>query len=104
MARSKNVLAVVGMLCANTRFRQQFFSRPIAYAEGLVGDLNADEREQILRLAGNLIEPAQRSLYQSSVATACESMHAAMGCDDTCPTPPCPCPDNDDVTPSVALQ
>jgi len=104
MARSKNVLAVVGMLCVNARFRQQFFNRPEAYAQGLVGELNADEREQVLRLAGNLIEPAQRNLYQSAIATVCERVDAAMGCDGTCPTPPCPCPDNDDVTPSAALQ
>ena len=104
MARSKNVLAVVGMRCVNARVRQQFFARPEAYATGLVGELNADEREQILRLAGTLIDELQRSKYQSIVGTVCEKVHAAMGCDGTCPTPPCPCPDNDDVTPSAALQ
>ena len=103
MARSKNVLAVVGMLCVNARFRTQFFNRPEAYARGLVGELTADERAQVLRLAGDLINELQRAQYQSIVASACEKVHSAMGCDGTCPTPPCPCPDNDDVTPSAAL-
>jgi hypothetical protein len=104
MAHSKNVLAVVGMLCVNARFRRQFFNRPEAYAKGLVGELTADERAQVLRLAGNLIDDLQRAQYQSVVSSACEKVSAAMGCDGTCPTPPCPCPDNDDVSPSASLQ
>ena len=104
MAHSNKVLAVLGMLCVNTRFRRQFFNRPEAYAKGLVGELSADERAQVLRLAGNLIEELQRAQYQSIVVAVCEKVAAAMGCDGTCPTPPCPCPDNDDVTPSASMQ
>jgi hypothetical protein len=56
MAGSKNVLAVMGLICVNRNFRTDFLSE---------------------------------------VTQACEQVFAALEC--TCPMPPCPCPDNEDL-------
>ena len=96
MARSNKVLAVVGMLCVNRKYRASFFEQPETWAVRLVGELNADELAQVNRLAGELLGVA-KSTYQLTLAPAFDGVHMALGCNNTCPTPPCPCPDNDDV-------
>ena len=89
MAASKDVLAVLGMLCINKPFRTAFFAEPQAKAEWLVGQLGTDEVEQILWLAGNgntlgLTKPA----FVSQLNSALDAVWAAVDC----PDPPCPSP------------
>jgi hypothetical protein len=52
MARSKNVLAVLGMLCVDEEFRAWFFTTPRSAAAYLVGALTEDELRQIDDLGG----------------------------------------------------
>jgi hypothetical protein len=89
MAASKDVLAVLGMLCIDETFRTEFFAEPQAKAEWLVGRLGTDEVEQILWLAGNgdtlgLTKPA----FVAQLGSALHGVWAAIDC----PDPPCPSP------------
>lgn len=92
MASSNRVLAVVGMLCINRKFRDEFFKDPREKAESLVGALNADELEQITRLAGDGVLPSglQRTVYVQRLRDAFDAVYQAC----TCPMPPCPDPDS----------
>jgi hypothetical protein len=98
MASSKDVLTVLGMLCVDRGFREQFFGNPQGKAEYLVGKLREDELTRILALAGKRSLPGgkTRQDYIASVTDALEGVSAAIGC--TCPSPPCPepCPDTNE--------
>lgn len=93
MASSNRVLTVVGMLCINREFRDEFFKDPRKTAESLVGALNDDddEVEQITRLAGDGVLPPglQRTVYIQRLRDAFDAVYQAC----TCPMPPCPDPD-----------
>ena len=97
MAGSKNVLAVLGLMCVNRNFRTDFFVEPAQKAQLVFGAMTADELEQIDRLAGKVTIPGGRSRaeFVSEVTQACEQVFTAVVC--TCPMPPCPCPDNGDL-------
>jgi hypothetical protein len=89
MAASKDVLAVLGMLCISRPFRTEFFAAPQTKAEWLVGKLRPDEIEQVLWLAGEgdtlgLTADA----FVGRLDSALDSVWAAIDC----PDPPCPSP------------
>jgi hypothetical protein len=99
MASSKDVLAVVGMMVVNSRFRAEFLNNPEDAAADLVGKLRQDEVIQIRNVAGKRDLPAgqTRQQYLAAVNTACEALAQASGC--SCPSPPCPdppCPNTDE--------
>jgi len=60
MARSRKVLAVLGMLCIDDEFRAWFFSSPRPAAAYLVGALAEDELRQIDNLGSR--RRAQKAL------------------------------------------
>jgi hypothetical protein len=97
MAGSKNVLAVLGLMCVNRNFRTDFFVEPTEKAQQVFGTMTAGELEQINRLAGKATIPRNRTRDQfvAEVSAACEEVFASVDC--TCPMPPCPCPDNNDL-------
>src|SRR5580765_7535733 len=99
MASSKEVLSVLGMLCISRKFRKEFFERPQAMAESLVGRLRPDEVEQVLALAGQGKLPAglTRDAFVSRLKTALDQVYIAADC----PDPPCP-PDPDPDPPAKA--
>jgi hypothetical protein len=88
MASSKDVLAVLGKLCVCKKFRSDFFVKPEAMAESLVGKMRPDEVEQILGLAGagKLPEGFTRETFVKRLQEALDTVYAAA----SCPTPPCP--------------
>jgi hypothetical protein len=87
MAASKDVLAVLGMLCINQSFRSGFFAEPQAKAESLVGVLRPDEIQQILWLAGEGdTDGLSRNDFVARLNSALDSVWAAIDC----PDPPCP--------------
>ena len=87
MARSKDVYAVIGKMCVNVSFRNQFFESPEATATSLVGSLTADEIDQVKRMAG--LSEANRETYVESLKQACGNVYSVMRC------PNFPCPDDD---------
>lgn len=96
MASSKDVLTVVGMLCLNRRFRDDFFADPVGKAQLLVGKLRGDEIEQVQRLAwGGFPDDQTRTLYVQKTKAAYDRVYTELDC--SCPTPPCPCPPTDDL-------
>jgi hypothetical protein len=88
MARSNNVLSVLGMLCISREFRKDFFENPQALAESVVGKLSSDEVEQVLNLAGKGKLPAgmKAADFVSRLQEALDSVYVAA----RCPNPPCP--------------
>lgn len=52
MERSKDVLAVMGLLCVNRQFRGKFFADPRTAAQTFVGKLTPSELKQIDDLGG----------------------------------------------------
>jgi hypothetical protein len=90
-------MAVLGLLCVNRNFRADFFEQPAEKAQQLCGPMSGDELEQIQRLAGKAVLPLGRTRDQFvvDVQQACENVFQSLQC--TCPTPPCPCPDNSDL-------
>ena len=92
MASSKDVMAVLGMLCISRKFRKDFFDKPQAKAEHMVGRLRPEDLQHVHNLAGHGKLPAglTRDAYVSRLKTALEQVYAAADC----PTPPCP-PDPD---------
>lgn len=89
MAASKDVLAVLGMLCIDEDFRASFFTQPQAKAEWLVGRLGTDEVEQVLWLAGN--GDTLGLTKDAFVAQLSSALHGVWAAID-CPDPPCPNP------------
>jgi hypothetical protein len=89
MAASKDVLAVLGMLCVSQPFRTEFFADPQAKAASLVGALRPDEIEQIMWLAGQgATAGLTGNAFCERLKTALDSVYAAIDCPDP------PCPDN----------
>ncbi|HXT28208.1 MAG TPA: hypothetical protein VN716_02975 [Vicinamibacterales bacterium] len=86
---SKNVLAVLGMLCVSRSFREAFFAEPQTCAQRITGPLSPDEIAQIRNLAGHGVLPHHRSRdeYQEELADACDEVYEACAC----PEAPCPC-------------
>ncbi len=88
MASSKEVLAVIGMLCISRKFRKDFFDNPQAKAESVVGRLQPDDVQHVLNLAGAGKLPAglTRDAFVSRLKAALDQVYIAA----ECPTPPCP--------------
>jgi len=104
MARSNNVLAVVGMLCVNQKFRTDFFADPETAAQALVGTLTDNELVQVRRLGRMHVSDTERPAQTDALKTAFGSLYTSMNCNNsTCPQPPCPCPDNEDAALAVVL-
>ena len=96
MAASKDVLAVLGMLCVSRPFRTEFFSAPQAKAEALVGKLREDELEQILWLVGDGDTGGlTRDAFVDRLKLALDGVWEAVDCPDP------PCPENPFATPQV---
>lgn len=89
MAASKDVLAVLGMLCINQTYRAAFFVEPEAKAKALVGSLRSDELEQILWLAG---QGDTLGLTQNAFVARLDDALDAVWAAIDCPDPPCPNP------------
>ena len=90
MANSQKVLSVLGMLCIDQSFRNEFFVNPQGTAQDLVGALSPDELEQIQRLGGQGVLPTGLTAaeFVARLKTALGNVYAAS----TCPDPPCPDP------------
>lgn len=87
--RSKDVYAVVGLLCLDPSYRERFFGNPHAAATSLVGSLSLDELGQIERVAGVRGITADREAYVRQANEAFGNVYAAL----KCPIFPCPPPD-----------
>jgi hypothetical protein len=87
--RSKDVYAVVGLLCLDQGFREQFFANPHAAANRLVGSLSQDELGQIERVAGVRGLTGDREAYVREANDAFGNVYAML----RCPIFPCPSPD-----------
>ncbi|MEO6237439.1 MAG: hypothetical protein ABIQ52_10615 [Vicinamibacterales bacterium] len=87
MARSKDVYAVLGMMCVSQSFRNDFFEDPLPAARSLVGALTEDDIAQLNGVAGNA--ELNRDTYVASLKQAFNGVYSAM----RCPSFPCP---NDD--------
>jgi hypothetical protein len=91
---SKNVLAVLGLLCVNKTFRSQLFTQPFATVrptiEAWTGPLTDDEVTQMTDLSGYGALPpnTSRQVYQDKIGKASDALFDAC----TCPDPPCPAP------------
>ncbi len=88
MRRSKDVLAVVGMLCIRPAWRAEFFLNPRGKAKELVGELDDEELERIDALAGLRDRPdgLSKDAYVTRISAAFNSVCVALDC----PDPPCP--------------
>lgn len=97
MAGSKNLMGVVGLLCVNQKFRNDFYNNPIGTVTDVFGTPTADETVQIERLAGNRDLPTgkTRDVFINESKQGFQGVFAAIIC--SCPSPPCPCPDNNDL-------
>jgi hypothetical protein len=99
MAGSKNVMGVVGLLCVNKKFRDDFYVSPIATVTQVFGTPTTDETAQIERLAGarDLPTGKTKDVFILESKQGFETASAAINC--SCPSPPCPypCPDNNDL-------
>ena len=63
MARSKDVYTVLGLMCIDPQFRNQFFEHPLKAARQLVGSLTDDEQQQLRRIAGVIGVAGDRGEY-----------------------------------------
>ncbi len=90
MARSKDVYAVLGLMCVDREFRNDFFKDPHRAANRLVGSLTVDELEQIKRVAGEVgIDSAAQAVYVRQLKDRFDGVYMTMNC----PNFPCPDPD-----------
>lgn len=88
MARSKDVYAVIGLMCIDRDFRNQFFENYLATSKKLVGSLSHDEKEQLKRVAGEA-GVSDKVEHVRVVKERFEGVQMALGC----PSHPCPEPD-----------
>lgn len=88
MRRSKDVLAVLGMLCIHPKWRAAFFLRPRVTAQELVGRLSDDELKQIDNLAGKGCRP--RGMTKGAFVSRASEAFASVCAAYDCPDPPCP--------------
>jgi hypothetical protein len=90
MAHSKDVLAVMGLLCVNRKFREGFFKDPQGAAKSFVGKLTADEVKQIDNLAGKGALPSKYGGKRDAFVNDVQGQFQQI-CDSyNCPSPPCP--------------
>jgi hypothetical protein len=95
MARSKDVYAVLGLLCLDAAYRAEFFAATPGAAKTaakkLVGSLTRDELAQIMRIAGVVdgADIAGKKEYVRDLKSAFGNLYDAL----QCPTFPCPDPD-----------
>jgi hypothetical protein len=89
MARSKDVYAVLGLLCLDEDYREDFFEDPHAAAKKLVGSLTHKELAQIKRIAGLAGIKVDRAEYVRGAKHAFNALNAMIQC------PIFPCPDVD---------
>ena len=87
MARSKDVYAVLGLMCIDPEFRRQFFSDWRPTAKKFMGSISQDEADQLARIAGEGV--GNRDLYIKKLDDECRKVQNALGC----PVHPCPDPD-----------
>ena len=89
MARSQDVYTVLGLMCIDREFRDEFFEHPVATARKLVGSLTVDEQLQIKRIAGTVGLPGDRAQYVRQLTDEFDGVYAML----KCPNFPCPDPD-----------
>lgn len=89
MERSKDVYAVLGLLCISETYRNDFFADPHAAANRLVGSLTLDELAQIQRIAGVIGITGDEAEYVRQIKHAFGQVYAML----RCPVFPCPQPD-----------
>jgi hypothetical protein len=89
MERSKEVYAVLGMLCLSETYRNDFFANPHAAANRLVGSLTPNELQQLERVAGVRGITGDTAEYVRQVKDAFGQVYAML----RCPVFPCPKPD-----------
>src|SRR5450759_4226038 len=89
MARSKDVYAVLGLLCLDEDYREDFFKDPHAAAKKLVGSLTHKELAQIKRIGGLTGIKVDRAEYVQRAKGAFHTLNAML----QCPIFPCPDPD-----------
>ena len=99
--RSKDVLAVLGLLCVNEEFRAQFFANPRGAAQEFVGALNDAELQQIDDLGGNGQMPVgfNRDAFVPRAQAAFGNVYSAY----ECPVRPCPNPEDDNPVAAAAV-
>lgn len=88
MARSKDVYAVIGLMCIDPEFRDAFFNDWLTTSRKLVGSLSPDEKEQLEDLAG-ATRTSDKDVYVGRVKGAFGGVKEALNC----PNHPCPDPD-----------
>jgi hypothetical protein len=88
MARSKDVYAVLGLICIDPEYREAFFEHPVATAKKLVGSLSDDEQQQIKRMAG-AVGAADRAAFVRGFRDELDGVRRYL----LCPIHPCPDPD-----------
>lgn len=99
VARSKDVYAVLGLMCIDPKFRDAFFRKPAKTASALIGSLSPDEVRQLNGLAGaSAGSDAQREAYILALRDRLNGVRMALGC------PHFPCPDADPYTETVVDQ
>lgn len=88
MERSKDVLAVMGLLCVNRQFRGEFFADPRTAAQTFVGELTPSELEQIDDLGGRGPLPSEfdHDRFIGGATDAFDAVYAFY----LCPKRPCP--------------
>ena len=89
MARSKDVYTVLGLLCLDETYRDDFFANPRQAANRLVGSLTNNELAQIERIGGLSGISGDRSEYVREAKEAFAELREAI----KCPVFPCPDPD-----------
>ena len=89
MARSKDVYAVLGLICIDKEFRKQFFEHPLMAARKLVGSLTADEQQQLKRIAGVMGVKGDRGDYVCQLNEGLDHVYSML----ECPIHPCPRPE-----------
>jgi hypothetical protein len=92
MEPSKNVLAVMGLLCISRNFREEFFANPRSVTQSFVREvMSEDELDQIDAIAGRGSLPHGMS-YEQFVAGASDAFDNLYTF-YLCPMRPCPGPD-----------
>lgn len=89
MARSKDVYAVIGLMCIDSDFRDAFFHDWLTTSRKLVGSLSDDEKRQLEGVAGAGRPETEREAYVARVKGAFGGVKSALNC----PSHPCPEPD-----------
>ena len=89
MARSKDIYAVLGLMCIDKTFRNHFFEQPLMASRKLVGSLTEDEQQQLKRIAGVIGVKGDRTEYVCQLNAEFDRLYDFLNC----PIHPCPEPD-----------